>query len=633
MRVVQSTIFNSFVSNSHSAKDLIDRYTNQISSGKQIDKSYQDSSIYQDTLRFDSQINVYSGIEDRIKKSKLITNSSDLALGSMNDSLKDIRTKLIQASNDTLTKDNLESIAITLKANKDNLLRLANSSVNGTYLFSGTAQKVKPFDEDGNYHGNDKALKVELEKSNESDYSIDGKSIFFGLDKNVHKSVVNNVQLTNQDQNSENFGKPLSSDDSVKDIFGTSDSTFYFYLNATDKDGTSIKTTISLNANDKISDLEEKISSAYSDSVNVSFDNGFIKVEDKGAGPSKLDFQMIASSESVTKTSQLTNPLNFNKSNQTLAQSGMDDSLYFKKEDNKLSANVPLLVDDEIASDSTKLSQISNRSLTGKTLKMRLTDVDGNDVSVNIKLNNQSTFKIGSTTYNLYDANPNPQSGADIPTKADDFTLGQLKSIISIAMSGQRPQANTKEAIEDAILESEKSVKVTQSPKGELEITDLSNKGNDINFSLYQKDSDNMSNDSLIKFNSNRAVVSSDPQIDFFKDLDSIIRAVDEAIKNPGENLDHLKNITVESSLSKIDSLLSNVNSAQAKIGSIANNLDKESSKAEAMKVNVTELKSNVADIDIAQTVMKYQQITLNYQAMMSTISKVNSLSLLNYIK
>jgi len=221
VRVSQDTIFNSFVSNSHDSKKMIDKFTEQISSGKKIGKSYEDSSIYQETLRFDSQINRYDGIVNRIKKANLITNSTDSALSTMTDSLRDIRTKLIQASNDTLTKENLKSISISLKAQRDNVLRVANSSVNGTYLFSGTAVNIKPIDKDGNYHGNDKALMVELDHALKSEYSVDGKSLFFGVDENINKSVVNNVQLINKDQSSKNFGKPLSKDDSIKDIFGT----------------------------------------------------------------------------------------------------------------------------------------------------------------------------------------------------------------------------------------------------------------------------------------------------------------------------------------------------------------------------------------------------------------------------
>jgi flagellar hook-associated protein 3 FlgL len=633
LRLTQDTIFNSFVSNSHDTKRLIDRFTQQISSGKKINNSFEDSNIYQESLKFDSQINRYNGIVERIKKAKLITDSSDSALSTMNDSLKDMRTKLIQASNDTLTKDNLKSISISLKAQRDNLLRVANSSINGIYLFSGSAVGVKPVDERGNYHGNDKSLVVELDHSLTSEYSIDGKSLFFGVDENIQKSVVNNVQLINNDQNSTNYKKPLSTDDKIKDLFGTNDSTFYFYLNGTDREGGAVKEKISLNADDKVSDLIDKISSAYKDSVNVSYENGFIKIQDKQSGLSKLDFSMRASTQNVNSTRDLTSSLNFNRSNQNEALSGVDASTYFKKEGNRLLSNIPLIENGSIASSSTKLSQISDSSLDGKSFQMNLKDIKGVDKVVTVNLGSSSTFTLNGNSYNIYDANPDPLSGSDVPTKADDFTISQLNSIISLAMSGSVPNSNAKEDIDDAIKVAKESVKVDLSNKGELQITDLSNSKEDFLFSIYESNIDDMSSDSSLRFNSNSAVIDSDPQIDLFGDLDEIIKSVDEAIKDPGSSLKSLKNITIEGSLSKMDSLLSHISNAQSKIGAISQNMDKESQKADALKLNVTELKSNISDIDIAETIIKYQQLTLNYQAMMSTISKVNSLSLLNYIK
>jgi flagellar hook-associated protein 3 FlgL len=89
----------------------------------------------------------------------------------------------------------------------------------------------------------------------------------------------------------------------------------------------------------------------------------------------------------------------------------------------------------------------------------------------------------------------------------------------------------------------------------------------------------------------------------------------------------------IRNAISKIDVLTNHVSNSHVKIGSITNNLDNENAKAATMELNVAEFKSKISDVDIAETIMQYEQVSLNYQAMMSTISKVNSLSLLNYIK
>ncbi len=50
------------------------------------------------------------------------------------------------------------------------------------------------------------------------------------------------------------------------------------------------------------------------------------------------------------------------------------------------------------------------------------------------------------------------------------------------------------------------------------------------------------------------------------------------------------------------------------------------------LDLNVKKLKSQVEDVDVAEALMKFNQLNINFQAMLSSISKINSLSLVNYI-
>ncbi len=632
MRILQSGIYNNFIFDQSNTKKELDKVTNQISSGKLIQHSYDDSFIYSQTLKLDSQIDQYKDIQDRVDKSKMLTDTSDSALASMNDSLRNIHTKLLQASSETLSSENLKSISISLKNEKENLIRLANTSINGEYLFSGTAINQRPIDDNGEYQGGDMPIVTELAKGKTAQVSVAGSSIFFGIDNFAHKEVVSNVILKNQDPAKDN--QTIKIEDTIADLTGEN-GTSYFYLNGKDHDGRSIKSKISLDSNDKVSDLIDKIRIAYGeDSVDVKLTNsGVISITDKIRGNSKLDFQMISSTQNVSKIRDLTTKFNFNKSNDKLALEGVEDSSYFKRSANTLSSNLSLLSGDKVATSTTKLSQISNSSIDGSKFKMKLTDINGDDKSVLIDLSDSSTFTIDGTSYNIYNANSDEITNNPIPTKADDFTLGQLESIISLAMSGKIPASNSKDSIEDAIIEAKKLVNVELDRDGKLKIVDQTKSSKDIKFSIYDEGSDDMSKSNSISFNTNSAIIASNPQTNLFKDLDEIINAVDNAIKDPGADLDALKNITINQSIDKIDRLSNNINNAQSTIGALSNSLERESQKASALEMNVTELRSKISDTDIAEAMIEYQQISLNYQAMMSTISKVNSLSLLNYIK
>jgi flagellar hook-associated protein 3 FlgL len=61
--------------------------------------------------------------------------------------------------------------------------------------------------------------------------------------------------------------------------------------------------------------------------------------------------------------------------------------------------------------------------------------------------------------------------------------------------------------------------------------------------------------------------------------------------------------------------------------------LEQENENAMTLEFNVLKIRSEIVDTDMAESIMKLKQVSLGYEALLSTISKVNSLTLLNYIK
>ena len=623
MRVLQSGIYHNFIQDQADAKSEIDRLTTQISSGKKIEHSYEDSSVYIDTLRLDSEINVLKGVQNRTEKSKVITDASDLAMNEIDLTMIDIKTKLIQASSDTLTAANRESIAQELEQSKEHLMTLANSTVNGQYLFSGSAVNVQPIDNNGDYHGNDKVLKTLIGENREVPYSIDGASLFFGFDNSIHKSVSSNVHLQNQNTN-----ETLKKSDKVEDLLGGAGNG-YFYLSGVKHDGDAFKEKITLSSNDTIASLLSSIENVYgNDTIKAELTNdGTIMIEDTKVGNSKLDFQMVASLEDVTDLSALNTKIEFNKS----AHNSNDDKANFNKNGNILSGNVPLLSGDGFASNATKLSEIANQSLDGKTFTMNITDIDGNAQNVSLNLSANSTFSIGGYSYDIYDAD---DSAGATKTTADNLTLGQLNNVIAMVMAHKLPATtNSKSDFDAATVEAKKLVSVGLDSAGALKIEDKSNQNKNISFSFYDKDTSDFTKSASLSFMGNRAVVVNNPKIDFFKDLDTIIEAVREGITGIDANGANPANPGMQNAIAKIDNLSTHFAKEHTKIGAMSNNLQLANDKASTLELNVTQLKSKVADVDIAEAITQYQQVSLNYQAMMSTVSKVNSLTLLNYLK
>ncbi len=622
MRVLQSGIYNNFIQDQSAAKAEIDRLTTQISSGKKIEHSYEDSSVYIDTLRLDSEINSLKGVQDRTLKSKVLTDASDSAMNDFDETLTDFKTKLIVAANGTLNDDNLKSVAEELDQMKSHLMNLANSSINGQYLFSGSAVNVKPIDDNGNYHGNDKSLKTLIGESTQAAYSVDGESLFLGFDNSIKKSVSSNVHLQNQTTDT-----TLTTSDKVEDLMGSA-STAYFYLKGVKHDGEAFKSKIALNASDDIPKLLTAIEDSYGrDTVKAEFSpNGTIMISDLKSGNSMLDFQMTASNEDVSDISTLNTKIDFTATN----NSSSDDKALFTKSGNVLSGNIAMVDGDAFATNATKLSAISSSSLDGKAFTMDITNINGDAKTVTLDLSATSTFSIDGNSYTIYDAD---DSAGAISTSADDFTLGQLNNVIAMVMSDKLPNSNDKVGFDAAIKEAKNDVSVSLNSSGALELEDKSENNAAISFSFYDKDTNDFTKSSSLSFMGNRAVIVDNPKIDFFKDLDTIIESVKNGMLDIDANSSDPTNPGLKNAISKLDGLSSHFSKQHTKIGAMSNNLQLANDRASTLELNVTQLKSDVSDVDIAEAIVQYEQVSLNYQAMMSTIAKVNSLTLLNYLK
>lgn len=89
----------------------------------------------------------------------------------------------------------------------------------------------------------------------------------------------------------------------------------------------------------------------------------------------------------------------------------------------------------------------------------------------------------------------------------------------------------------------------------------------------------------------------------------------------------------ISDSLSKIDNIYDNINLNQSKIGIFNNSLNEITSTNNKQITNLKEKKSNLEDTDYTEAFIKLNQLNLQYNAYAMTITKVQELSLVNFIK
>ena len=675
MRVTSSMYYENLygANNSKINKELFD-VNKQIASGLKIEYASDDVSIFTETMRLDNELTTLTQIKASTQSGYKVSNQTDITLNEFADSMTRIRTLLLQAANGVNNDTSLDSIAGELRGVEKNLHSLANTSINGQYLFSGSSVDVKPISEDGTYNGNDVAINAFLGSRNQQQYNISGGELFLGEEVLVKREVTSNVM--NLDIKS---GSPLGLNNTIRDLMGDKDAdegtinSNFFYLRGTKHNGEAFKDKITIDDTAKISELLTKIGQSYGntgklDVVDVSINNGGqIVIEDKVQGSSKLDFHLVAavdfsggSAANVTNMDSLdiaetTFPptgdlyvrefMKSGLSSSSAASNNIEGLVYdrvkFSKNGSALSANVPNIIRETnaFASESTKLSEVADLSqgtsgtLDGSVFKMTGTNIYGKAYDVDINLNSTnnggSTFSVDGNTYNIY----NMKFGARAASDADEVTYKQLTDVINMVMTNSLPTGNT-DIEYDAAAESSLSLGSTHlTYDGKLEFKDIGSTNTQASLSIYDENSSDFSKDaSVMVFNANNALSVRDPKTDFFKQLSLIIASVEDHKMYPDASNGELRNVGIENGIAMMDDLQDHMFRTQAKVGAQSNTLSKSLERTELLEISTISLRSQVVDTDLAESSIRLQQLTLNFEAMLSTVGKIAKLSLVNYL-
>lgn len=304
-------------------KNLYKSY-NQLSSGLQIQNSYEGAGMYITNARLEYEYATLSQIEDASKLADELMKNTDSTMSEMEKLLTQFKVKVTEAANATQTPASREVIAKELETIRQQIVDLANTSVNGQFLFSGSLTNTKPFDYSGNYYGDDKRLNVVTGDGVKNAYNIPGYDLFFKADNDFKKQITTNVSFTdnrydlvqNKDKTRYLEGKDKISyligrdyvstnkDELDKDTdFDTNPMKFpptALYVQGVKPDGTSFKSAVLVKPDDTIDSMLNQIGALYGNTttskvVDVSINkSGQIQITDLKQGNTVLDFHAVA---------------------------------------------------------------------------------------------------------------------------------------------------------------------------------------------------------------------------------------------------------------------------------------------------------------------------------------------------
>lgn len=315
MRITNSLLFNTSIRNYRNATERMYSVNQQIDTKLKIQNSYENTSVYIDAMRLNNEIETLQQSSDSSSKAKTFADNTDTALTSFSEKLDQFKSKLNQASTSSNSPTSLQALANDMQGIRDYLVNLANTSINGQFLFSGSALSQKPVNSDGTYNGNAESLTAMVGSGVELPYNISGQSLFLGKDTDYNRIVSTNVTMYNQsklnpsimtaDQNATSSKVFLKDTDTIRDLVGdknnvsTDDPKAVFYLSGKKSDGKTFSTTIEMDTSSKVSDLLQSIGNAYGNTatnklVDVSMNaRGQIEIKDLKSGNQLLEMNIF----------------------------------------------------------------------------------------------------------------------------------------------------------------------------------------------------------------------------------------------------------------------------------------------------------------------------------------------------
>jgi len=420
MRITQSMYYQVQNSNSNNLSQQLFDVNRQIASGQKFEYAYEAPTSFADTMRLDNEINTFKQVSTSANSGLKFSQQTDSTISSITATLDQFKTKLIQAGSAANSPQSMQALAGEMRGLETQLKSLANTSINGQYIFSGSMVNQKPIDANGNYLGNDQSLTSFLGSNATQAYNVPGSDMFLGQESTTKRVITTNVQNFNQSAlhphimtdtslpastGTQQFIAPT---DTIRDLMGASSTAVdntssqnHFYISGTSHDGSTFKTTINMNDGDSVQSLLDKIGQAYGNTsinkvVNVNLNAvGQIEIQDNLPGSSKLDFHMVGnvdSSGSVvnldTLNSNGTHVLDFTKSALTsyTAQVGQQQDQFTP---DSFSLNMDMRTQSgDLATSSTLLKNIFPSNIS--SIKLGGTDASGNSVT--------SSFTIGATS-------------------------------------------------------------------------------------------------------------------------------------------------------------------------------------------------------------------------------------------
>ncbi len=153
MRVTQGMLSGNMMRNLMNSQNQLGKYMDQLNTGKKISKPSDDPVIAMKGIGYRTQVVQVEQYKRNVGEINNWMDNSDAALDETTKALQRMRELTIKASSSTNDKDELASIREEVEQLEEHIIDLANTNVNGKYIFNGSNTKDRPVKPDGKVEG------------------------------------------------------------------------------------------------------------------------------------------------------------------------------------------------------------------------------------------------------------------------------------------------------------------------------------------------------------------------------------------------------------------------------------------------------------------------------------------------
>ncbi len=123
----------------------------QMSTGKVLQNGSDDSVLYARYLNVENKLRDTEGIKIQLDKTVAQNNVADDTIAEVKTTLESTKQELLKSLNSGMTRSDRIAVATSMSGMRDNLLRLANTQIDGEYIFAGSNTTVMPYTKNADF--------------------------------------------------------------------------------------------------------------------------------------------------------------------------------------------------------------------------------------------------------------------------------------------------------------------------------------------------------------------------------------------------------------------------------------------------------------------------------------------------